>query len=57
MKRHGRLNDLARMMIKQARLLKQGGLLTEARELARRALALRAYDRLALQPVRIRVKR
>lgn len=57
MKRHGRLNDLAGMMIKQARLLKQGGLLTEARELARRALALRAYDRLALQPVRIRVKR
>lgn len=57
MRKSGRLTDLAIMMIKQARLLKQGGLLAEARELARRALALRAYDRLAPQPVRVRVRR
>ncbi|MCB1426057.1 MAG: hypothetical protein R3D65_08660 [Zhengella sp.] len=57
MQRPSRLNELATMMIKQAKLLKHSGLVAEARELARRALALRSYDRLAMQPVRIRVRR
>lgn len=57
MKRTGRLGELATMMMKQAKLLKDSGLVAEARELARRALALRSYDRLSMQPVRIRVRR
>ncbi|WP_165784302.1 hypothetical protein [Zhengella mangrovi] len=57
MQKTSRLTDLAAMMIKQARMLKETGLAAEARSLARRALALRAYDRLSLQPVRVRVRR
>ncbi len=46
--------DLARMMIKQAKLLKNAGLMVEARQLARRAIALNTLGHNAgeLVPVR-----
>ena len=46
--------DLARMMIKQAKLLKNAGLMVEARELARRAMALNALGRNAEELVPVR---
>lgn len=51
--------DLARMMIKQAKLLKNAGLMVEARELARRAVALNTLGHSArtLAPVRISHRR
>lgn len=51
--------DLARMMIKQAKLLKNAGLMVEARELARRAMALNALGHNAeeLVPVRANQRR
>ncbi|MEQ8401328.1 MAG: hypothetical protein RIB53_05685 [Roseitalea porphyridii] len=49
--------DLARMMIKQAKLLKGAGLIAEAKALARRAIEINAIGhqatRLQAQPVRI----
>ncbi|WP_306119369.1 MULTISPECIES: hypothetical protein [unclassified Roseitalea] len=47
--------DLARMMIKQAKLLKNAGLIAEARELARRAIAINGLGHHAarLEPARI----
>ncbi|MEM1376574.1 MAG: hypothetical protein AAGG69_04215 [Pseudomonadota bacterium] len=51
--------DLARMMIKQAKLLKQAGLTSEARRLARRAIEMNSFGHSAerLQPVMIRTNR
>jgi hypothetical protein len=51
--------DLARIMIKQAKLLKSQGLLAEAREFARRAVELNhaGHASQRLQPVPVRVKR
>jgi hypothetical protein len=46
--------DLARLMVKQARLLREEGLTHKARELAQRAIA---FDRLGwtmLQPIPVR---
>lgn len=55
----GTLRDLARMMIKQARLLKSAGLISEAKQLARRAIAMNAAGHMAphLQPIPVRVQR
>lgn len=51
--------DLARMMIKQAKLLKSAGLLAEAQGLARRAwkMNLMAHSTQRLQPIRVRSRR
>ena len=46
--------ELARMMIKQAKLLKAQGLLSEAREIARGALEIRQAQ---LQPIPVRARR
>lgn len=48
--------DLARMMIKQAKLLKKAGLVSEARALAVRAIELNALGHSArrLQPIPVR---
>ncbi|QKV17687.1 hypothetical protein [Oricola thermophila] len=50
------LLDLARMMIKQARLLKAQGLLAEARAMARRAIELDHAGHAAarLQPIPVK---
>ena len=50
--------DLARIMIKQAKLLKSQGLFAEARSIARRALELNHVGHASqrLQPIPIRVK-
>ena len=57
--RSNTIRDLARMMIKQARLLKSAGLINEAKALARRAIALNhaghTTDR--MQPIAVRSKR
>ena len=47
------LLDLARLMIKQARLLKSQGLFAEARSMARRAIELNrvGHASMRLQPV------
>jgi hypothetical protein len=47
--------DLARMMVKQARMLKNAGLVREARDLARRAIELNSFGhmQMKLQPVRV----
>lgn len=52
------LLDLARMMIKQARILRDAGLATEARALAARALAVNAdgWAQRSAAPVPVRVK-
>lgn len=50
--------DLARMMIKQAKMLKSSGLYAEARALARRALAIKDFAHLyqaQLQPQPVRI--
>jgi hypothetical protein len=49
------LLDLARIMIKQAKLLKAQGLLAEARGIARRAIELNhiGHASLRTQPVRV----
>ena len=48
--------DLARIMIKQAKLLKSQGLLSEARGMARRAIELNhiGHASLRAEPVRVR---
>lgn len=53
------LLDLARLMIKQAKLLKAQGLMAEARAIARRAIELNHVGHASerLQPVPVRVKR
>jgi hypothetical protein len=53
------LLDLARLMIKQARLLKAQGLFGEARGIARRAIELNrvGHATMRLQPVPVRVRR
>ena len=49
--------DLARMMIKQAKLLKGAGLVAEARDLAKRAMEMNTLGHAALKleviPVRV----
>lgn len=57
--RQNRFRELARMMIHQARMLKSAGLAGEARQLARRAIALKDYGStpMALQPVSVRSRR
>lgn len=52
------LLDLARVMIKQAKLLKAQGLLSEARAMARRAIEFDHAGHAAarLQPVPVRIK-
>ena len=47
--------DLARMMIKQAKLLKDAGLVTEARDLAKRAVAINSYGHHAYAPQPVRI--
>ena len=47
--------DLARMMIRQARMLKKAGLAAEARALARRALDWHAMGHMAARPVPVRI--
>ncbi|MEO1703594.1 MAG: hypothetical protein AAFR71_16230 [Pseudomonadota bacterium] len=52
--------DLARMMIKQAKLLKKAGLTSEARRLAERAIDMNAMahtSERAMQLVPVRIKR
>jgi len=51
--------DLARVMIKQAKLLKAQGLFAEARAIARRAIELNHVGHASerLQPVPVRIKR
>ena len=53
--------DLARMMIKQAKLLKGAGLIAEAKGLARRAIEINMIGhharRMQAQPVRITNRR
>lgn len=52
------LLDLARIMIRQARLLKAEGLVADAREMAKRAIEINHMGHAAqLQPVRIRADR
>ncbi|MEM0899137.1 MAG: hypothetical protein AAGI92_04210 [Pseudomonadota bacterium] len=50
MARTNKALDLARMMIKQARVLKEAGLFPESRGLARRALAMKSLGHSAKQP-------
>lgn len=49
--------DLARMMIKQAKILREAGLVKEAADLARKAMAIdtAGWQARSLQPVPIRV--
>lgn len=49
--------DLARMMIKQAKILRGAGFLADARELARRAVEINAvgHRTIALQPEPVRI--
>ena len=49
--------ELARMMIKQAKMLKKAGLIDEARELARRATDWHAFGHTAARPVPVRIGR
>ncbi|MEO0543186.1 MAG: hypothetical protein AAFY99_05145 [Pseudomonadota bacterium] len=52
--------DLARMMIKQAKLLKAAGLTSEARRLAQRAIEMNTMghsSERALQPIPVRTNR
>lgn len=53
------LLDLARIMIKQAKLLKASGLMTEARSIARRAIEFNhaGHASMRLQPIPVRVRR
>ncbi|TCD10942.1 hypothetical protein [Oricola cellulosilytica] len=52
------LFDLARIMIRQARLLKAEGLISEAKAVAKRAVEINHMGHAAqLQPVRIRTDR
>lgn len=55
--RSNRALDLARMMIKQAKLLKGAGLAADAKALARRAITINAIGHRAMQmqaePIRI----
>lgn len=57
--RTNKVIEMARMMIKQAKLLKQSGLVREARVLARRAVALNNFGHLISsgrqQPVPVRI--
>lgn len=56
--RHSLVLDLARLMIKQAKLLKSQGFFAEARSIASRAMELNHMGHASrrLQPVPIRVK-
>lgn len=56
--RSNMLLDLARVMIKQAKLLKAQGLLAEARAVARRAIEFdhAGHAAMRLQPVPVRAK-
>lgn len=56
--RSNTLLDLARMMIKQAKMLRDAGLVQEARDLAQRAMMLDScgWASRAPQPVRIPVR-
>ncbi len=49
------LLNLARMMVKQAKMLKRSGLLREARDVARRAIEINAlgHRELRARPVKI----
>jgi hypothetical protein len=53
--------DLARMMIKQAKMLKSAGLVGEARGLAKRALTIKDFghrwEQQRLQPAPLRISR
>lgn len=53
--------DLARMMIKQAKMLKNAGLIADAKNLARRAIDMNSLGhsamRMQAQPVRINDRR
>ena len=53
------LLDLARVMIKQAKLLKAQGFMAEARSLARRAIELDqiGHASLRLQPIPVKARR
>ena len=53
------LLDLARIMIKQAKLLKAQGLFSEARGMARRAIELNhvGHASMRLQPVPVKTRR
>jgi hypothetical protein len=53
------LLDLARLMIKQAKLLKSQGLFAEARSIARRAIELNhvGHASARLEPVPVRTRR
>lgn len=53
------LFDLARAMIKQAKMLRDAGMIADARALARRAIAAdaAAWQAARLQPIPIRVGR
>jgi hypothetical protein len=56
MPRSNKALDLARMMIKQAKLLKRAGMVSEARSVARRAweMNLMAHATAKLQPIHVR---
>lgn len=54
-KRSNKLLELARMMMKQARILRDAGLPSEAEALARRALSLKADGWAQRVPVPVRI--
>lgn len=53
------LLDLARAMIKQAKMLRDAGMTADARELARRAMAMdtAAWQQARLQPIPVTIAR
>jgi hypothetical protein len=51
------LLDLARLMIKQAKFLKNQGLMVEARSIARRAIELNHYGHASLRAVPVPISR
>lgn len=53
------LFDLARAMIKQAKMLRDAGMIADARALARRAMAAdtAAWQAAQLQPIPVRARR
>lgn len=58
MSRTNKALDLARMLIKQAKLLKASGMVSEARTLARRAweMNMMAHSTQKLVPIPIRIR-
>ena len=49
------LLDLARMMVKQAIMLKRSGLVREARDVARRAIEINALGHRQMQPKPVKI--